>query len=545
MTNALLGHLPIADECLQRFPLNSHPHHFAHYIKEKWNLPEVFYVDWRPAGPVWLFIADPELASQYVTTGQSLPKSRLETSFMDRFLGSNNMVSLEGPRWKSVRSMFNSGFASKNVMTLVPYIVDATLVFCDVMREKATSKENFELEEYATRLTMDVIGRVVLDTDLSAQRRTHPIVNVFRRRVSLMPPASALFPWQGIDLRRPFRLWWNGRMLDRLLGEELDRKIRQQAETDDRSNESKRSIIDMALRSFESETDKNGRINGRIVHPSMLPRSVRRDIIDSLKTFVFAGHDTTSSTICWTFYMLHLHPEVHAKVKAELDSIFPPGTSTADALKADPWLLNRMEYTTAVIRESMRVFPPASTLRQFHHPDLPPSSKTQTYMMNPKTGQRLPLDLPGIAIWPVVHLISRNPRFFPEATKFIPERFLPDQTPFPNAELFTPAGRDAFRPFEKGPRNCIGQELAMIELKVVLALMAREFDFTVRFPSDSDGEAQWTPTESIASDFNDEYAAQVKAGKLKKDRIEGHKLYQILSGTAKPAGGCPGTMRLR
>lgn len=540
MINRVLGHLPIADECLQMFPSDSHPHHYGHYIREKWNLPEVFYVDWRPAGPVWLFIADPELASQYVTTGQSLPKSRLETAFLDRFLGPNNMVSLEGPKWKSMRSMFNSGFASKNVMTLVPYIVDATLVFCDVMREKATSKENFELEEYATRLTIDVIGRVVLDTDLNAQRQTHPIVTAFRQRVKLMPPASALFPWQGVDLRRPFRLWWNGRTLDRLLGEELDRKILQRAKTDDPSNGSKRSAIDLALWSFESERD-----NCHIVHPSELPLSVRTDIIDSLKTFIFAGHDTSSSTICWVFYMLHLHPEVHAKVKTELDNIFSPGKSAADALKADPWLLNRIEYTTAVIRETLRIFPPASTLRQFHHPDITSQSKAQPYIINSKTGQRLPLDLPGIAIWPAVHLISRNPRFFPEATKFIPERFLPDQTPFPDAELFTPSGRDAFRPFEKGPRNCIGQELAMIELKVVLALMAREFDFTVRFPGDPEGEAQWIPTESIASDFNDEYVSQVKAGKLKKDRIEGHKLYQILSGSAKPAGGCPGTIRLR
>jgi hypothetical protein len=92
-----------------------------------------------------------------------------------------------------------------------------------------------------------------------------------------------------------------------------------------------------------------------------------------------------------------------------------------------------------VICETLQMFPPALTLRQFHHPDIPPQSRPHSYIINPKTGQRLLLDLPGIAIWLAVHMISRNPRFFPEATKFIPERFLPNQTSFPDAELFTPA----------------------------------------------------------------------------------------------------------
>jgi hypothetical protein len=134
------------------------------------------------------------------------------------------------------------------------------------MREKAASKENFELEEYATQLTIDVIGSVVLDTDLNAQRQTHPIVTYFRQRVKLMPLAMALFPWQGVDLRRPFRLWWNGRMLDWLIREELDRKILSRAETDDKSSDNKRSVIDLALWNFENEQGHH-----RVIHPSELP----------------------------------------------------------------------------------------------------------------------------------------------------------------------------------------------------------------------------------------------------------------------------------
>lgn len=67
--------------------------------------------------------------------------------------------------------------------------------------------------------------------------------------------------------------------------------------------------------------------------------------------------------------------------------------------------------------------------------------------------------------------MMHDPRFFPKPYKFIHDRFLPDKSPFP------PIPRNVHRPFEKGPRNCIGQELAMLEVRVVLALTLRKFDF--------------------------------------------------------------------
>lgn len=91
----------------------------------------------------------------------------------------------------------------------------------------------------------------------------------------------------------------------------------------------------------------------------------------------------------------------------------------------------------------------------------------------------------------------------------------------------------------------IGQELAMIETKVIMALTCREFDFTVEFPNDSEGEAKWIPTVSVAEEFDDAYAEKVKKGEIKKNRVEGHKVYQILKGAAKPVAGVPGRIRLR
>jgi len=257
--------------------------------------------------------------------------------------------------------------------------------------------------------------------------------------------------------------------------------------------------------------------------------------VDQLKTFVFAGHDTSSSTICYVLYLLHLHPKVFAKLKQELDAYLPSDiAAAAEKVKSEPHVINKLEYTNAIIRETLRLFPPASTIRE-------PSPKhpfKERYAVNTKTGQRFPLE--GCAIWPIVHLVSRNERFFPDPTRFVPERHIQSQTPYPDSELFTPAGKDAWRPFEKGPRNCIGQELAMVELRVFVALTARDFDFVVEFPGEQPDIRYFEEGDVPPTSFEER-----KGPGMVGDRLEGYRMYQTLAGAAKPVGGCPGRIRLR
>jgi cytochrome P450 len=477
-------------------------------------------------------IADPVIASEHLTTGTSLPKSPLETAYLDMFLGNRNMVSLEGREWKRVRAMFNPGFAQGHLMELVPFIVDASMVFYEVIQKKAETGELFELEEVTKRLTVDIIGKVVLDSDFNSQKATHPIVETFRERVSLMPNAAKIYPWQDIDLMRPYKLWANGRKLDRLIGQELDQKIKDRAESQDSKPKSKKhrnkSVVDLALDGYEQETSSDSGA------PSPISATIRQDIIVQMKTFLFAGHDTTASTISYIFYLLHFHPQVYSKFSDELDAVFGSGSTTPDiaaALKTDPHLINKLEYGNAIIKETLRLFPPASTMRMV--PASSDSSKT-VYISDPDTGKQLPLS--GWTAWPISHLISRNTKFFPQPAHFIPERFIPSQTPFPDAALFTPAGRDAWRPFEKGPRACIGQELAMIESRVILALAVRDFDFVAEYGGEKCEE--WTPIEMV-DEFRD--------GKSGAERmtVEGHRCYQILKGAAKPLDSMPGRISRR
>ncbi|RYP11202.1 hypothetical protein DL765_007855 [Monosporascus sp. GIB2] len=429
-------------------------------------------------------------------------------------------------------------------MSLADTMVDATLTFYDILRTKAETGERFELQPYMDKLTSEIIGRVVFDKDVFPQRKSHPIIQLLTQRVRLMPSSDAIFPWQGVDLLRPLKLFLNGRKLDSAISKELDEKIRRRSEQRalEELTEShvakKRSIIDIALNACEKEASGiNGRSHGQIMNPQDLPKSVRSDIVSSIKTFIFAGTDTTSSTLCWVIYLLHRYPEAFAKLKAELDDYLPHNLADAAArIKEDPYIMNKLEYTAAVFRETLRIFPPASTLRY----EIP-----NGYVIERETKAKIPM-LPGTNVWCVSHMIHRNKRFFPQPLEFIPERFIPSQTPFPEAELFTEAGKDAFRPFEKGPRNCIGQEMAMLEGKIFLALIAREFDFVLEHPGE-DPNVRYPTPESTVEEFSEstEYGRAIREGKVNRDRVEGHRAFPRHLGSASPDGGCPGRLYFR
>jgi cytochrome P450 len=158
----LLGNLPVAADCQEHFPPKAHPHAWCRYIQKKYNLGDIFYLDLWPFGPKWLFVTDPEIVSQWVTTGQSLNKSPQVVDYLGKLLGHDNMVGLDGPAWKRLRTMFNPGFANGHLMTLLPYLVDMTVIFCEKLREAAKIGEVIEMEEYAAKLTIDIMGKIVL-----------------------------------------------------------------------------------------------------------------------------------------------------------------------------------------------------------------------------------------------------------------------------------------------------------------------------------------------------------------------------------------------
>jgi cytochrome P450 len=192
------------------------------------------------------------------------------------------------------------------------------------------------------------------------------------------------------------------------------------------------------------------------------------------------GHDTTSILLQWVFYILSTHPKCLATLTAELDSVFGPSTSPASVskqlLERGEEALNKLTYTSAIIKEILRLYPPASTAR------MAPKGSGYT-IRDPQSGDDMCLD--GFVIYGNHYNIGRDKSVYGEtADEFVPERWLGNtdttmSSDSPDADLdhkSIPAS--AWRAFERGPRNCIGQELANIEARVILACAVRRYKFS-------------------------------------------------------------------
>jgi len=142
------------------------------------------------------------------------------------------------------------------------------------------------------------------------------------------------------------------------IGQILQQRLSERTR-DTTSNIRRKHVTDLALEAYYTE-EKQGMASGQRIIDS----TFKRYATDQMKTFLFAGHDTTSSTICWCYHLLSKNREHLTLVLDEHRDIFGPDfEDTARLLREKPQLINKLEYTSAVIKESLRLFPAASSLR--------------------------------------------------------------------------------------------------------------------------------------------------------------------------------------
>ena len=169
-----------------------------------------------------------------------------------------------------------------------------------------------------------------------------------------------------------------------------------------------------------------------------------RDLVDETLTLVVAGHETTASALAFTWYLLAKNPAVEAALHAELDAkpeLRPMSYQDSEELS----------YTRAVIEEAMRLFPPGWVLTR------------RTIGADELSGYRVP---PGTDVMLSPYVLQRTAAYWDEPDAFRPERFLTDTHP---------AASWTYIPFAAGPRHCIGENLAMYEMVVHMARVARRF----------------------------------------------------------------------
>lgn len=169
-----------------------------------------------------------------------------------------------------------------------------------------------------------------------------------------------------------------------------------------------------------------------------------REVRDQMATFFLAGHETTATTLAWTWYLLGHAPDVEAKLQAELDAVLGGRAATY----AD---YDRLTYTRMVLEEAMRLYPPAHTT-------------ARQAMAEDRFGDiAIP---PGTMVIISPYIMQRHRLYWQNADAFDPENFAPEKT--------AQRRRYTYLPFGAGPRICIGQGFAMIEAVLILATLAQK-----------------------------------------------------------------------
>ena len=158
----VFGHLQFVAGIMSKLPDDVHGHVLPHQIKLTMpDLGPMFYIDTWPFGPPILAIVGPDPAHQ-ITQLHSLPKFHALREFMRPMTGGNDLVTMEGKEWKTWRSIFSPGFSSGHLMTLVPEMMEDLSTFCEVLREVAKKPDVILMDPLATKLSLDIIGRVTL-----------------------------------------------------------------------------------------------------------------------------------------------------------------------------------------------------------------------------------------------------------------------------------------------------------------------------------------------------------------------------------------------
>lgn len=173
------------------------------------------------------------------------------------------------------------------------------------------------------------------------------------------------------------------------------------------------------------------------------------DIREEVDTFMFEGHDTTTSGISFALCLISRHPEVQQKIIEEIKEVLGTDKDRPVTLRD----LGELKYLECVIKESLRLYPPVPIIgRHF----------TEDVVIR---GNKIPA---GTNYTVGIYVTLRDPMYFSEPEKFKPERFLDDSMNKMNAY--------AYIPFSAGPRNCIGQKFAILEMKSTISKILRHFE---------------------------------------------------------------------
>lgn len=369
----------------------------------------------------YLIIKPDYVQEVLVTQSEKFRKSRLDVAILGKFLGRGILLT-DGDYHRRQRKLVQPVFHSARIQAYAANMVAFTRRMIAQWADGSVQSVDIAMRQ----LTMEIVAKSLFDADISdhagvlgeAIETLQHVAGTDFRVQNMIPD------W--LPLARNRR-----RATARAV---LDSVIRQTINERRASGEDKGDLLSMLLLS-EDETGA---------------RMTDQEVRDEAVTLFSAGHETTSNALAWTWYLLSQHPDVEARLHHEVDSVLA-GRAAAFSDLPD------LKYTAMVIKEALRLYPPAWTLNGRE----PLEDVVIDDYLIPK----------GCEVFISPYAVQRNPRYFEDPLRFDPERFNPER------EKQIP--RYAYFPFGGGPRVCIGNSFALMEAQLTLATMAQQISLTL------------------------------------------------------------------
>jgi cytochrome P450 len=335
------------------------------------------------------------------------------------------LVTTEGAAWRRLRRMAQPAFHPHRVAALAGAMADAIGAMLGRWQEHARTGAPLDIAAEFARLTLRIAGHALLGLDLAGEAErigaaVTTALEYLERRINHLVALPPGVPTPGnIRARRALQTF--ATVIEEILA---GRRRESWRDTGD--------LLAMLLAVRDEETGAG---------------LTDRDLRDQVITFIGAGHETTAVALAWTIYLLSRHPEVETRLRSEVGEVLDGRRPSADDLP-------RLLYTRRVIEEALRLYPPVyAVIRDAVADDAIggfPIPARSMIILSP-------------------YVTHRHPEFWPEPETFDPDRFRPERA----------VGRPRFAwyPFLAGPHQCIGQEFALMEMTLTVAMLAQAFRF--------------------------------------------------------------------
>ena len=355
-----------------------------------------------------------------VETGKRYGKFR--PSYAMRVVLGNGLVTSEGDFWKRQRKLAAPAFHHQSIKRYADQMVSYAQDMAGTWQDGAVR----DVHQDMMTLTQRIIMKVLFDVDVleNADEASKAFDAMMQAIGAEMKGPEAVLP-KFVPTPSRAHMQEGVNYINGLLMEMIEKR---RAEGSD-----KHDLLTMLMDARDDEDQ---------------PMSTTQ-LLDEIRSLYLAGHETTATTLSWTWYLLSRSPEAYARLEAEIDEVLQGRAPTADDVQ-------RLPYCNAVIKESLRCYPVAWITQRVALEDV----EIGGYQIAKDT-----------AIFLSPWIVHHDPRWYDEPEAFMPERWLKDKADLPP--------REAYIPFGGGPHICLGNGLAMMEGVLLLATLLQRYRISV------------------------------------------------------------------